>query len=120
MKSIMVIEDDNTMRRLLSTLLEMEGYKIFISKIGSEKEILAELIDQKPDALLVDIHLHGVNGLNLLKQVRLCTDIIQPKVLMTSGMDMGYESREAGADGFLLKPYMPDDLIEILRKLFQP
>jgi CheY-like chemotaxis protein len=119
MKKIMIIEDDITMRQLLSTLLNMEGYIILSCDINSEKEILNSLTDQNPDGVLIDIHLHGINGLNLLKQLRSNLFIKQPKVLMTSGMDMAIESQESGADGFLLKPYMPDDLIQALRKFFQ-
>jgi len=38
-----------------------------------------------------------------------------PHIIMTSGMDLGKECMEAGADAFLLKPYMPEDLIALIK-----
>ena len=50
-----------------------------------------------------------------LRTIRSDNRISDMRVLMTSGMDLKDQCVEAGADGFLLKPYMPDDLIQLIR-----
>ncbi len=113
---IMLIEDDPTMRSLLQTLLEMEGFEIipFMGNINRE-EILRELKGNQPDTLIMDVHLQNLNGINLLAEIRGNETDGRIKIIMTSGMDLKTECRKAGADGFLQKPYIPDDLLKFLR-----
>ncbi|MCC6146506.1 MAG: response regulator [Anaerolineaceae bacterium] len=113
---IMLIEDDTTMRSLLQTLLEMEGFDItpFTGNINKE-EILRELKKNQPDTLIMDVHLQNLNGISLLTEIRESETAGRVKIIMTSGMDLKIECQEAGADGFLQKPYIPDDLLKFLR-----
>jgi len=117
MAKIMLIEDDPTMRSLLKTLLEMEGFEV---SMGSDKaqELLKELHEQKPDVLVMDVHLAGgVNGIDLLDSIRQDPDLKHTRVVMTSGMNYREAALAAGADGFLQKPYMVDELLDLLRDL---
>ena len=66
--------------------------------------------------LLLDVHLHQVNGLDVLEQVRKDDEIGDLKVVMTSGLNLESECKNLGANDFLLKPYMPDDLLQILKR----
>ncbi|NPV76748.1 MAG: response regulator [Anaerolineae bacterium] len=113
---IMLIEDDPTMRSLLQTLLEMEGFRIipFIGNINKD-EILKALSAEQPETLIMDVHLQNINGIHLLKEIRSQEKGHHVKVIMTSGMDLKGECLKAGADGFLQKPYVPDDLLRLLR-----
>lgn len=113
MKTVMLIDDDPTMLRLLSTLIQIEGFQS-VSWDGNP-DILAEINRQKPDLILLDVNLRGINGIEVLKQIRAANSLDHIPVLMTSGMDYTETCMEAGATAFFLKPYMPDKLLQSIR-----
>src|SRR5271157_570949 len=117
MKKVMLVEDDLTMRSLLKTLLELEGYKVIVKGEGEENVIIELLRQEKPNVLILDVFLHHANGMSLLHKIRHATDIQDTTILMTSGMDVKDQCLENGANGFLLKPYMPDQLTDWLHTI---
>ena len=109
MTKVMLVEDDPTMINLLGTLLEMEGFEVVkLARFGS---VLEDIKAEMPDIVLMDVHLNDADGLAFCAGIRGDAQIAKMKVIMSSGMDMRHESNQAGADDFLLKPYMPDELI---------
>jgi len=118
MKSkIMLIEDDQTMVTLLTTLLQYEGFETAALKNDEDLDIILEDIRrEQPDVILLDVHLRQINGLDLLHAVRKNEDTCQIGVIISSGMDVSQRCIELGANAFILKPYMPDDL---LHKIYQ-
>ena len=121
MTKIMLVEDDYTMLSLLITFLEVEGYEV-VQVNGGENAFKAEnllkiLRRESPALALVDVNLKQANGFDLLRSVRESPDLNDVKVLMSSGMDFTYHSMQEGADGFILKPYMPDELITRIQKI---
>jgi hypothetical protein len=64
----------------------------------------------------MDVHLRQVNGLDLLRELRKDPLLQAVPVLISSGMELSSESSLEGADGFILKPYMPDDLVARIRE----
>jgi len=120
MSKVMLIEDDKTMLSLLSTLLKMEGYQIVtLTTEQTVESLLATLRREKPDAALVDVHLQQASGLDLLARLRQDPELGSIRILMSSGLDMSVESKKAGADDFILKPYMPDELIKSIRRVLK-
>jgi CheY-like chemotaxis protein len=120
MVKVMLIEDDTTMHYLLNTLLTLEGYEVQNST-GSG-DILRTMQRNDPDLIMVDVHLGvaagvEINGFELLKAIRSNPALRDKKVIMSSGIDFRLKSVEEGADGFLLKPYMPDELIKMIKDL---
>jgi len=114
MTKILLADDDATMISLLKTLLGMEGYEVG-TLLDKEGEILDIIRSEKPDALLIDVYLGSRNGLDLVRVIRGSQDLKGIKIVMVSGEDKRHECLAAGADAFLLKPYMPDDLFRELR-----
>jgi DNA-binding response OmpR family regulator len=112
---VMLVEDDRTMRAILKTLLELERFTVAAWNGQAGADILAQIRAENPDVLLLDVHLRSASGLDILRQVRTDNEIGGMRVLMTSGMDLKDQCLEAGADAFLLKPYMPDELIQLIR-----
>ncbi len=114
MKKVLLADDDYTMVSLLKTLLSMEGYQVdtLLDKPG---DILANIRKVKPDVLLLDVYLGSRNGLDLVRQIRKARDLKDIRIVMVSGIDRAEESLAAGANKFLLKPYMPDELFNILK-----
>lgn len=120
MVKVMLVEDDPTMYQLLNTLLSMEGYQVQTAR--GDGNILESVAQDDPDVIMVDVHLRvgggvEVNGFELLKALRTNPDLKNKKVIMSSGIDFRLKSVEEGADGFLLKPYMPEELINMIRDL---
>jgi DNA-binding response OmpR family regulator len=109
MGKVLLVEDDPTMLALLNTLLEMEGHEV--SKLESFDNIVADVLNIIPDLILMDVNLQDSDGLQLLEAIRKENKLKNVKVIMSSGMDFHEESLSRGADGFLLKPYMPEELI---------
>ncbi len=116
MTKIMLVEDDHTMRSLLKTLLEMEGFKVIFGP-GHADALLEALRAAKPALLVMDVHLAGgINGIDLLDSIRQDKELQHTRVVITSGMNYDEAALAAGADGFLQKPYMVDDLLNLIRQ----
>lgn len=115
----MLVEDDATMQAVLRTLLELEGFQVSVAPDKKEiVDIIQSIRDAHPDIILLDVHLHKASGFDVLQQLRQDSDagMKQTRVIMSSGSDVKDQCLKAGADDFLMKPYMPDELIGKLRK----
>ena len=113
MPKVLLADDNFTMVSLLKTLLGMEGYQVesLLDKAGDMMETIRAL---KPDIFLVDVFLGDRNGLDLVRELRHQPDLKDIRIVMVSGTDKTDECLAAGANAFLLKPYMPDDLLKTL------
>ncbi len=116
MKKILLVDDDHSMIELLKTFLSMEGYRV-VTFLDKTQKILSLIKAEKPDFLLMDIHLGDRNGLDIIHTIRKEPELQSLKVIMVSGMELEKECLDAGADAFLLKPYMPNDLILLLQEI---
>lgn len=114
MAKVMVAEDDITMVSLLRTLLKMEGFQVIV--LEADADVPAAVRREKPDVLLLDVHLSNQSGLEILDLIRKGRDTRSVPVVMTSGSNVKEECILHGATDFLLKPYMPDDLIGMLKR----
>ncbi len=114
MKKVLLADDDFTMVSLLKTLLNMEGYQV-MTLLDKPGEILDNIRQAKPDILLLDLFLGDRNGIEIVREMRLDPELNSIRIVMVSGLDKTEECLAAGADKFLLKPYMPNELFEILR-----
>ncbi len=114
MAKILLAEDDTTMVSLLETLLKMEGFEVMTLDVDSD--VPAVVRNEKPDALFMDVHLGDQSGMQILESIRRNHDLANVRVVMTSGLNMEAECLNHGANAFLLKPFMPDDLINILKQ----
>lgn len=113
-KTILLLEDDRTMVLLLGRVLSLEGYEAVTSD-GYEKEmIIRKITEVRPDAIFLDVHLNGIDGIELLGEIHSAEVEFHSKILMTSGLDMRQECLSAGADGFIMKPFIPSELINWL------
>ncbi len=113
---ILIIDDDPTFLQLLQNLMEMEGYPAFLLGSGkTTEEVLAHIQLIQPALILCDVCFGEISGLEILRSIRGTPDLNQVRVLMSSGINYQPECVREKADGFILKPYMPDDLLEKIR-----
>jgi len=113
MPKVMLAEDDATMLSLLRTLLKMEGFET--TTLGVEDDVIEVMHRETPDIVLLDVNLTQGNGIDFLRRIRQDDNLKTMVVIMSSGMPLAEECFEAGADAFLLKPYMPDALISAIK-----
>ena len=111
---IMIVDDDRATSTLLRTLFQIEGYE---GLICPRPEDVLQMIEQaQPDLVLMDVHLADVDAVNILAAIRVDRVISQVPVIMTSGMDVEQKCLAAGASAFLLKPFRPSELMNLIRQ----
>lgn len=111
---VLLAEDDITMVSLLTTLLKMEGFSVVA--LQADDNVPAAVQRENPDVLLMDVHLLHQSGLDILEELRKSEETRLVRVVMSSGSNVREECINRGANGFLMKPYMPDELITILKQ----
>ena len=103
----LVAEDDPGVRRLIASLLEMDGWEVREAADGDEAVAMAE--DWHPDAVVIDVMMPGTDGLAALRQLR--DDEEDCAVVVVSGKaGAEQDAMDAGADDFVAKPFDPEDL----------
>lgn len=115
MTKVYLAEDDETMVTLLVTLLTIEGFEAKVIDLA-KGNLLDILRAEPPNILILDVNLPGESGLDIVRKMREEDTFKNTRVVMASGMSLKDECLASGADDFLMKPYMPDDLIQILRR----
>lgn len=109
MKKIFIVEDDKSICMELVEILENEGYAAsYLTDFEHSKE---EILAAGADLILTDINIPGINGRNLLKEIRKESDI--PVIMVTSRTSEMDEvlSMSYGADDYITKPYNPTILL---------
>lgn len=109
MKKIFIVEDDKSICMELVEILENEGYAAsYLTDFEHSKE---EILATGADLILMDINIPGINGRNLLKEIRKESDI--PVIMVTSRTSEMDEvlSMSYGADDYITKPYNPTILL---------
>jgi len=113
----MVVDDDQQIGRLLKTLFELEGHEVVVA--CSYQEILPLLRQVVPDVVLMDVRVQNQETINLVRQIQQEEGLGDIPVAMTSGMDLRQECLEAGANLFILKPFLPDEVIRAVGDLLK-
>lgn len=105
--SILLVEDDEATRRTIASNLESHGYGVRAAASGEEAMVLWEL--RRPDVVLLDLGLPGMDGLDVLRRIR--RDATTPIVVLSArGEERDkVQALDAGADDYLAKPFgMPE------------
>ena len=116
-KNVMVVEDNEKNRKLMRVVLKAKGYNIIEASTG--EEALNLLKNQKPDIILMDIQLPGIDGLTLIKQIKasvITKDI--PIIAVTAYAMKGDEQKilDTGCDAYVSKPINTQELPLIVEK----
>ncbi len=118
---ILIVEDEEDILELLLAIFEDSGdYRILCAR--DSEEALRIVRRDEPDVVLLDVHLPTLNGYEVCKVIKSDTTVSGSKVLMLSGMTQAADLRraqEAGADGYLTKPFSSIALIEKVKALLR-
>ncbi len=117
-REIWVIDDDQSIRWVLDKALSKAGFKVCTFSDASEPELL--LRQTRPDALLTDIRMPGIDGLELLRRIQQrCPDL--PVIVMTahSDLDSAVASLHGGAFEYLPKPFDLDEVVQVVQRACQ-
>jgi DNA-binding response OmpR family regulator len=110
---VLVVDDDETIRAIVRRLVEIAGGSVAEAETGEEG--LRALYAERPDIVVLDIDMPGLDGWQVLERVRQLTDV---PVLMLSGHDDQLEkvrALQAGADDYVTKPFGPQELLARLQ-----
>lgn len=118
MPRILVVDDQEDAARLLIALLRLDGFEAERLE-GDWGRFVHEVGERKPDLVILDVRLPGADGLQLLRELRAHPEpeTAGVPVLLVSALDRRYEGKQAGTDGFLLKPYTRQNLLEAIGKI---
>ncbi|MFH1778164.1 MAG: response regulator [Candidatus Omnitrophota bacterium] len=116
-KKILVVEDHPLNMKLVVDLLELNGYEVLKAARGEDAlDILGKEI---PDIIIVDIHLPGMNGVELLRKIREDSRFNAVKVMALTATVMGKEKNQMLKifDSFIMKPIDTKDFIRRVKML---
>lgn len=117
MISILIIEDDNAIRENTAEFLELEGYTTFTAPNG--KKGLEKILLHKPDLILCDLRMPEMDGFTVLKNLGEQPDFKKIPFIFFSAKSEKVEIKkgiDAGADGYLVKPFEFEELLSSIEK----
>jgi DNA-binding response OmpR family regulator len=117
-KTILVVEDDPTMRQVLQQTLRSNGFDVALAvdALGAVTQARA----RKPELVLLDLGLPGGGGFTVMQRLRSIVQLSSIPILVVSGQDRtASEARalEAGATAYLQKPASPEQVLDAVRKI---
>ena len=116
--TVLIVDDDEFQQRLLSAMLEPEGYKVRIASNGAEA--LRQLCRSPVDVVLMDFNLPDLNGIEVTKQLKYDPRLAAIPVIMITGSserEIVVGSRRIGVADFVVKPVARGVILEKLRRL---
>jgi two-component system, OmpR family, response regulator MprA len=115
---ILVVDDERAVRESLRRALELEGYRIELA--GDGGEALARLESEQPDAVILDVLMPGVDGLEVCRRLRRSGNRL-PILMLTArdAVENRVEGLDAGADDYVTKPFALDELLARVRALLR-
>ena len=118
---IMVVEDDPHVLRQIAFALEHEGYSVTTATAGDDA--LRQLMRERPDLLITDVMMPGLDGYDLVDQLRRDESLCDLPVIMVTArtadedISKGFSS---GTDIYIEKPFKPAELVAFVRRFVGP
>lgn len=119
-KTVMTVDDSKTMRDMVAFTLKQAGFDVKMAENG--QEALSVLGDELVDCIVTDLNMPIMDGLQLIKELRAHpVHKGTPILMLTTESDEAkkQQGRDAGATGWLVKPFNPDKLINTINRVTQ-
>lgn len=108
--TVLLIDDDLVSREVIATVLTLHGHMVHTAETGDEAVEMLKSASVSPGVILMDAQLPGLSGVALISRLR---ELGEAEILLISGSTPPEEVAKA-ADGFLMKPFTPEDLKKVL------
>ncbi len=118
MATILAVDDSNSMRQMVSFTLKQAGHTVTEAVDGVEALELAK--KSSFNLVISDVNMPRMDGISLIKQLRTLPNYkFTPLLMLTteSGMDKKQEGKAAGATGWIVKPFNPDQLLSTVKRV---
>jgi response regulator receiver protein len=119
-KKILIVDDSESIREVVSFTLENEGFEVLVANDGTDA--LKFLDGREIDMIITDLHMPEMDGITLIKHVRAMEAYQRiPILFLTTESQTAkkMEAKEAGATGWIIKPFVPAKLIAALQKVLR-
>lgn len=116
-RRVLVAEDDPLIRQILETILDLEEFEVAVATDGAEA--LAIYGAERPDIVVLDVQMPGVDGLEVCRRIKADGGEGVPVIMLTA-RDTPEDVRagkDAGADAYLTKPFSPLALIDTISRI---
>jgi DNA-binding response OmpR family regulator len=113
-----VVDDDTDFREGLRAALEMKGYQV--EEAANGKDALEQIQKKPPLLVLLDLQMPVMNGRELLQKLRAEADTKDVPVVIISGFGFEWEAELMGAQGYVGKPFEPEELERTIAALLRP
>lgn len=117
-KELLIVDDSTSMRQMVAFALTAGGYSVREAEDGQAALDIART--QRFDAVVTDVNMPRMDGIALIRELRQLPNYrFTPLLMLTteSGTDKKTEGKAAGATGWLVKPFDPDQLVATIRKV---
>ena len=118
MARVLVVDDDDVIRQLISVNLELEGFDVVTAYDG--QDALDKVKDVKPDVITLDVMMPRVDGWETAAKLREDPETAAIGLVLLSARAQDTDlarGERIGVDAYLTKPFDPDDLIDVVRRL---
>ena len=118
--TILAVDDALTMRNIVAFTLTKAGHEVIVA--ASASEALAVLKTRTVDLVLTDVNMPGMSGIELTRHARQWLGRSTPILILTTESDAAkkQEARAAGATGWLVKPFQPEQLLAVVQRVLSP
>ncbi len=117
-KNVLIIEDDENIAKAEELIL-MNEYNVHIAKDGEEG--LKKAKEVKPDLIVLDLMMPKIGGIELCRQIRNDEELKGTKIVMVTAKDQQRDEvkgMETGADDYIMKPFEADELLHVIKQVF--
>lgn len=117
-KRILSVDDSTSIRQLVQFTLEKEGYEVVSAVDG--RDAIQKAKEKHADMVITDLNMPNVDGIELIRSLRSDPDYrFTPIVMLTteSALEKKDAGKNAGATGWIVKPFKPEQLIAVVKRL---
>lgn len=117
-QTILIVDDSPSMREMIRFTLKSAGYQVYAATDGVEALEFAQT--QGVDLVVTDINMPNMDGISLIKELRKLEPYkFTPILTLTTegGDELKQDGKEAGATGWIVKPFDPDQLIRVIQRV---
>lgn len=117
-KTIMTVDDSASIRQMVGFTLEDAGFNVIEAKDGIDA--LSKINGSQISMMFIDLNMPNLDGIGLIKEIRKSAEYkFIPLIMLTTESQIGkkLEGKSAGATGWIIKPFKPEQLLKVIKKV---